>query len=188
MKSYQLLAISPSSVLKVFEQKFITMSTFVQDFVSFVKESFFITVENVVLLPKTQITFFTTSSIGGTLSNYGPFYLIAFLFLLQLPDIWWQFWLRLVLFMPKWCTVIIPSPFEGGFGETKVRLFFLSLWCYICLVHNCFLQTVSVEGTVFWVFTVARSFILNFQVPTFLEDLLVMGCNMGGHIWHCTVA
>ena len=58
MKSYQLLAISPSSVLKVFEQKFITMSTFVQDFVSFVKESFFITVENVVLLPKTQITFF----------------------------------------------------------------------------------------------------------------------------------
>ena len=57
MKSYQLLAISPSSVLKVFEQKFITMSTFVQDFVSFVKESFFITVENVVFLPKTQITF-----------------------------------------------------------------------------------------------------------------------------------
>ena len=71
-----------------------------------------------------------------------------------------------------------------GFSETKVRLLFLSLWGYICLVHNCFLQTVSVEGTVFWVFTVARSFILNFQVPTFLEDLLVMGCNMGGHIWH----
>ena len=69
MKSYQLLAISPSSVLKIFEQKFITMSSFV------------------VVLPKTQITFFTTSSIGGTLSNYGPFYLIAFLFLLQLPDI-----------------------------------------------------------------------------------------------------
>ena len=91
MKSYQLLAISPSSVLKIFEQKFITMSTFVQDFVSFVKESFFIIVENVVLLPKTQITFFTTSSIGGTFSNYGPFYLVVFLFLLQLPDVGREF-------------------------------------------------------------------------------------------------
>ena len=67
------------------------MSTFVQDFVSFVKESFFITVENVVFLPKTQITFFTTSSIGGTFSNYGPFYLVVFLFLLQLPDVGREF-------------------------------------------------------------------------------------------------